>query len=361
MNKEHHIDLKTLKVIPSENDKRLSSDQYFYGHGKVLLTGEYLVLDGAETLALPTKVGQSLTVKYSSSFSPKLKWKSYDVTGQLWFECSFEFWHFNILEEETLSKESLEVAKVLQKLLKTCRVENKHFLRDDQDVLVETKLGFPIEWGLGSSSTLIYNIAQWAYVSAFELFFKTQNGSGYDIACAQSLGPITYRKGSNGPNWAQAPFDPSFKDNLFFVYLGQKKDSTKAVDNISKHRPFKSNVIQAIGQITQEILKCQNLEDFERLIETHETIIAETLEKTPLKADRFADYPGAIKSLGAWGGDFFLATNKNGIDSTREYFMKHGLGVVMSYDELIIPSPLFNQNGNGDNLNIVRDTSGQLH
>ena len=35
----------------------------FYSHGKLLLTAEYVVLDGAKALALPTKYGQSLTVK----------------------------------------------------------------------------------------------------------------------------------------------------------------------------------------------------------------------------------------------------------------------------------------------------------
>ena len=35
----------------------------FYSHGKLLLTGEYLVLDGALALAVPCKLGQSLTVR----------------------------------------------------------------------------------------------------------------------------------------------------------------------------------------------------------------------------------------------------------------------------------------------------------
>lgn len=35
----------------------------FKSNGKLLLTGEYLVLDGAVALALPTKMGQIMTVE----------------------------------------------------------------------------------------------------------------------------------------------------------------------------------------------------------------------------------------------------------------------------------------------------------
>ena len=39
------------------------STKVFYSHGKLLLTGEYVVLDGAKALAIPTNKGQYLTVK----------------------------------------------------------------------------------------------------------------------------------------------------------------------------------------------------------------------------------------------------------------------------------------------------------
>jgi mevalonate kinase len=34
----------------------------FYSHGKLLITSEYAVLDGAKALALPTRLGQKLSV-----------------------------------------------------------------------------------------------------------------------------------------------------------------------------------------------------------------------------------------------------------------------------------------------------------
>ncbi|MEM0993828.1 MAG: GHMP kinase, partial [Bacteroidota bacterium] len=34
----------------------------YYAHGKLLLTGEYAVLDGAVALAVPSKLGQRLDI-----------------------------------------------------------------------------------------------------------------------------------------------------------------------------------------------------------------------------------------------------------------------------------------------------------
>ena len=48
----------------------------FYSHGKLLLSGEYVVLDGALSLAIPTKYGQSLILE--SIEESKFLWKSFD-------------------------------------------------------------------------------------------------------------------------------------------------------------------------------------------------------------------------------------------------------------------------------------------
>ena len=56
----------------------------YYSHGKLLLTAEYAVLDGAKCLAVPTKLGQSLRV--SPLKKSLIDWKSFDHQGNLWFE-----------------------------------------------------------------------------------------------------------------------------------------------------------------------------------------------------------------------------------------------------------------------------------
>lgn len=322
-----------MNLVQINNDLKKScpeKDQYYFGHGKLLLTGEYFVLDGALALALPTKVGQSLSVKYSPSFSPTLHWKSYDVNGNVWFDSQFEFWHFKCMDENP-SEEAL----VLQKILQQVRKQNSHFLRDNVDVRVETRLGFPITWGLGSSSSLIYNIAQWAYISPFELLFKTFGGSGYDIACAQSDGPIAYKKVSSGPTFSPIYFSPDFKNNLYFIYLGKKQNSREAVKEYAKKRPVDSTLITKITELTQEFLSAQTLKQFQSLIVAHEEIISNTIDIPMVKDSHFADFSGAIKSLGAWGGDFILAATENDFDYVRSYFAGKGLEAVYKYNDLI--------------------------
>lgn len=306
-------------------------DSFYSGHGKLLLSGEYFVIDGAKSIALPTKKGQSLGVRFAPSFNPKLSWKSYDLEGKLWFEAVFEFWHFDCLDKNPCPE-----ALFLQKILQKARAQNKHFLRDEVDVFVETFLDFPLEWGLGSSSTLIYNIAQWAYVSPFELSFNTSGGSGYDIACAQSNGPILYQRVNSEPHWSFVTFEPNFKDNLYFVYLGKKQDSRKAVSYYLKKNLKRNQIVKEINQITESMLETSDLKSFDKLISEHENIVSKSLELNTAKEDHFSDYWGEVKSLGAWGGDFVMMTNDRSPVELHKYLDERGFNICFSYDELIL-------------------------
>ncbi len=84
------------------------------------------------------------------------------------------------------------IAETLQDILVEARKLNPEFLQSEQGFLVKTNLTFPRDWGLGTSSTLINNIAQWAKVDAFQLLWNSFSGSGYDIANAQYNTPILY-------------------------------------------------------------------------------------------------------------------------------------------------------------------------
>lgn len=308
-------------------------EQYFYGHGKLLLTGEYFVMEGAQALALPTTVGQSMKVKYRQSYQPVLNWKSVDHTGKVWFESDFEFWHFNPIRESDTQDEK---AMFLRDVLKACRLQNPHFLRDDVDVFVETRIEFPLGWGLGSSSTFIYNIAQWAYVSPFELLKRTLGGSGYDIACAQAMGPIIFQNHDQKPQWESCDFNPSFKDNLYFVYLGKKQSSKLEVQKFHKMDiPGKNLIADEISLITKEMISTQDLRTFNKLLVAHEDIIATTLGYKKVKDVHFSDYWGEVKSLGAWGGDFILVTSDRAINETREYFNSKGFDTLIAYNEIV--------------------------
>ena len=68
-------------------------------------------------------------------------------------------------------------------------------------------------------------------ICPFELLFQTTKGSGYDVACAQSNGAILYNRGESGPLWSPVLFDPKFKKNLYFIYLGRKQNTLAEINN----------------------------------------------------------------------------------------------------------------------------------
>ncbi|WP_291720818.1 GYDIA family GHMP kinase [Bernardetia sp.] len=302
----------------------------FHGNGKLLLSGEYYVLDGAMALAVPTQKGQLLQVSYAPSEHRVLHWKSYDSNGQIWFEARFDIETFEALEGY-VSQKSL----VLQKILQTTRKISKNFLVGKEYVLVETFLEFPRLWGLGSSSTLIHNIAKWAGINAFDLLAKTMGGSGYDVACAESETPILYERQDGIPRSISVDFNPPFKENLYFVYLGKKQSSAEGISYYEKLKSKKDKLVKELSGITQKIVNSKTLEEFEELISQHEEIIAKNMAMQRVKELYFSDYWGEIKSLGAWGGDFVLATSRKSKEETQNYFLEKGMDTFLTYDEMV--------------------------
>ena len=314
-----------------------SMQHSFYGHGKLLLTGEYFVLDGAQALALPTRYGQSLEVKYHASENPCLTWQSLDEQRQVWLEAHYELWHFNCLDEHPA-----EEAYFIQRLLRQIRKLNSHFLRDELAVQVTTHLEFSRQWGLGASATLIYNLAQWAYVNPFDLLLATSGGSGYDIACAQAQGPIIYHRGPLGPLWHPSRFAPTFADHIYFVYLGHKQHTSAAIRLYGKRRPFSQDLVDYFSALTKKIEQTPSCAEFALLLQEHEATVAAYLKLPRVQEKYFPDFPGTVKSLGAWGGDFCLAVSEQEPDFIENYFQERGLHPVIKYDDLVLTYPAQN-------------------
>ena len=295
----------------------------FYSHGKLLITAEYAVLDGAKALALPTKLGQSLEVKPIES--PEIRWKSFDHNGTLWFETTLQLPSFEANVTNETAKRLSECFLAIAKLQPGCFVAHNGFE-------MHSRLEFPQNWGLGSSSTLINNLAQWAKVDAYKLLAATFGGSGYDIACAQNPYPITFQKNlKSSPKVEKAVFNPSFKDQLFFVHQNQKQNSRDAIAHYITLKTTQSLYFSELNALTDALLVATTLEEFEALMSKHETIVGNLIQHPPIKASHFSDYNGAIKSLGAWGGDFFLATGNN-----LQYFKDKGYTTIISFGEMVL-------------------------
>ncbi|MGX1931196.1 GYDIA family GHMP kinase [Flagellimonas sp. 2504JD4-2] len=298
----------------------------FYSNGKLLLSGEYTILDGATGLAIPTKYGQSLEVTDTST--ELLEWKSLDENGEVWFEGIYA-----IGDLKALSTSDQSISTTLTQLLNEAKAQNPDFLKHIKGVTVETKLSFARKWGLGTSSTLINNIAQWAEVDAYLLLQNAFGGSGYDIACAKHDSPILYQLINATPKVEEISFNPEFRDALYFVYLNQKQNS-KAAINLYRNQEFdKDSVLARISSLTKRMVETTSLNQFETLIMEHEGILSSVLGLPPIKTKRFADYPGAVKSLGAWGGDFVLVT---GNASAVKYFKSKGFDTVIPYSQMVL-------------------------
>ena len=316
----------------------------YHSHGKFLLTGEYLVLKGALALALPLKMGQTMTVETCHGAS--LQWDAHQTDGP-WFSVTLDPKTLEILDCDDLAKaEKLaQILKAVQKLNPAAFYEGLHF---------ETHLDFDPNWGLGSSSTLIANLAQWANVNPYELLKLTFGGSGYDIACATAEGTIYYQvkaevpepvegpkpvEGREGPNPLVQPVDfhPSFADHLFFIYQGQKQSSSKEIKAfLEKANPVDlQQDIEAVSEISRAVPKCESLDEFGMLMQCHERIIARCIGQEPVQK-RFPDFEGVLKSLGAWGGDFILAATEWDENQVKAYFKEKGLEVVFGYKEMVL-------------------------
>lgn len=312
------------------------STESYHSRGKLLLTGEYLVLDGAKALALPTRPGQGLLVEPTGE--PTLEFISMDHNGDLWFRALVnpEPLAANTPKEDrSVIRETTDEAagKHLLYMLKNIAAQNPSFFKNAQGQRLTSQLEFPRDWGLGSSSTFINNLALWSQTDPYQILEASLGGSGYDLACANAAGPVFYTKTHNKPTVERIDFDPDFKDSIYFIHLNKKQNSR---EGISKYRDLggsKKDEILRVTQISEAIATCSSLDMFEKLITEHEHIIGKLLGLTPVKEQLFPDFNGCMKSLGAWGGDFILATSKN--DPTP-YFQSKGYETVLPYTDLIL-------------------------
>jgi mevalonate kinase len=329
----------------------MTAEQHFFANGKLLLTAEYAVLDGATALALPTKFGQSLDIKPSESTD--CNWTSYDADGKIWFSATFDF---DTFKRKTASDDGVGMmletifAAALHLKYDNTVAKNRGFIPPQYltPFHAETRLTFPRNWGLGTSSTLIANVARVFKINPYALLAATFGGSGYDIACATADAPLLFQTENGAISAENADFLPVFKENLYFVYLGKKQNSREGIERYKARRTAQNGqnfdlssqnteggYLKEMSDLTAAFLIALDLKTFDKLIVQHENLVASFIELPRAKTLYFNDFLGEIKSLGAWGGDFVLATSDRKALETKQYFNKKGFETVLTYDEMI--------------------------
>lgn len=291
-----------------------------FASGKLLLFGEYLVLKGADCLAFPLKYGQTMTI--DSIETEEFIWNS-TVENKPWFFARFSK-ELQIIETSDDHK-----AEIIQKLLKFIQTENKALFK--AGLKFETQTDFPSEWGFGTSSTLISLLSQWSGVNPYQLLEMTFGGSGYDIACATARTPILYNIKENKTK--QIRIASEITDKLLFIYSGRKQNSAREIKQFDLLK-ITENQIEQMNKIVLKAAGTNQIEEFENLIEESEHLLSRILNVPELKTGAFKHYPFAMKSLGAWGGDFFMATFRDEIKA-RNYFNELGYIAQFTYQQLI--------------------------
>lgn len=301
--------------------------QSFRGNGKLLLTGEYFVLDGVAGLAVPTRFGQTLTL--SDGMGAGLSWEARSEDGVCWFRAEFEpkQWARPQVQSEDVRARICQLLSVAEALNPGCtaRLEGKK---------VVTRLEFDRRWGLGTSSTLVACLAQLLEVDPYLLLDQTFGGSGYDLACAVNDTPILYER--EGPKVTPLDWSPAWVHDTVFVYRNQKQNSR---EGIRRYRELAvSDAVKAeVGELSLALLSgTPHLRAAARILQRHERIVSETIGLPTVQDELFPDFPGQLKSLGAWGGDFFWALSEDGPEKMRTYFNRKGFGTVVKWKDMVL-------------------------
>ncbi len=308
--------------------------QTFFARGKLMLTGEYLVLDGARALAVPTVLGQRLSVERTDEVDVLL-WRSYDARGEAWVDCAFSRRGLKKPPPASDTRAEARLARLLGGLI----ADHPLLWPGGTGLQMSCHLEFARDWGLGSSSTLSYLLAAWAGADAQAVNRAEFGGSGYDVACAAAEGPLVYRLdgADRTPSSRHVAFAPAWLAGASLVHLGRKQDSRQGIHDYRERAGAElARFVAVADELTDAIAGCTDRGAAIELLRRHEAMIGYVTHRTPLGRGRFADFPGIVKSLGAWGGDFALALATDAGYDVRGYFASHGLHTVMRAGELLL-------------------------
>lgn len=289
-----------------------------------MLTSEYFAVDGALVLAVPTKLGQEFFFEEEADGKSLIFWEAYHQNN-LWLKAVIDYRNWQILETNITSS-----AEFILKTLKNVQSLSEIKFKSSNTYHLKTNLQFPADYGLGSSSTLMNNLAEWSEIDPFHLNTISLGGSGYDIAVAKSKSAVLYQ---NKPqiHFEKVDFNPKFKNELIFIHLNQKQDSREGI-NLYKSKIKSQKLVDEFSNLTRNILLCDELDKFSDLMVLHEQRISDFIEIPTVKSIFFADCAKFVKSLGAWGGDFVMSAKFEGY---QDYFWGKGFTTVFEWNDLI--------------------------
>jgi hypothetical protein len=139
------------------------------------------------------------------------------------------------------------IKSTLLSILHEAYALNPSFIKAEEGYIITPNWAFQ-KWGLGTSSTLINNIAQWLQIDAFTLLNNSFGGSGYDIACAQKT--TTHSLPSwKGKAMVEKATSNQTSQHIYFVYLNKKQSSKTAIANYHTNKTNNLNTsIDAINK-----------------------------------------------------------------------------------------------------------------
>jgi hypothetical protein len=118
--------------------------------------------------------------------------------------------------------------------------------------------------------------------------------------------------------------------------MGNKQNTLRSVSEYRMAAIVTPKTIESIDDITLKMTESDNIESFMRLMHEHEKILSDVLKKPAIKNSLFTDFPGEIKSLGAWGGDFIMAVTPEDDEYVKSFFEKRSMGPVFPFENLIL-------------------------
>ncbi len=294
---------------------------HVYGHGKLLISGEYLIMKGAKGLAVPVRFKQHLRVKPQAE--PLVRWTSRHPDKSVWMQAEYD------LDLNMIAGTPANDAGLIRNILSVLKKMNPNLFR--RGYTLETRTEFSREWGMGTSSSLIAVLSKWAQVNPFELLDRTFGGSGFDVAVSLGGKQMLFWREKNRRKWEFVRWQPPFRKRIFFVHLNRKQNTARVVKKFAA-TAVNPETIERITQITHQMLETGDMSRFQELMAEHEHIVGKLIGKRPVATRLFPDYDGAIKSLGAWGGDMIMAV---GGSNPETYFRSKGFELIFPFSKLI--------------------------